>query len=98
MRRRILQAVMHEGSDNAGEWDSVPFSLFLSGGSVIVGSDRRREESVEELAKLITAGAWGLVALTLAAGIPFAWRKVLAYIEAKTQLSLADAVRRMLDE
>jgi|GEM_PF-586141 len=55
-------------------------------------------ESVEALAKLITAGAWGLVALTLAAGIPFAWRKVLAYIEAKTQLSLAEAVRRMLDE
>lgn len=36
---------------------------------------------MEALAKLITAGAWGLVALTLAAGIPFAWRKVLAYIE-----------------
>jgi len=58
----------------------------------------KREEFVEELAELITAGAWGLVALTLAAGIPFAWRKVLAYIEAKTQLSLAEAVRRMLDE
>ena len=53
---------------------------------------------MEEVAKLITAGAWGLVALTLAAGIPFAWRKVLAYVEAKTQLSLAEAVRRMLDE
>jgi hypothetical protein len=53
---------------------------------------------VEDIAKLITAGAWGLVALTLAAGIPFAWRKALAYIEAKTQLSLAEAVRRMLDE
>ena len=58
----------------------------------------KREEFVEELAKLITAGAWGLVAVTLATGIPFAWRKVLAYIEAKTQLSLAEAVRRMLDE
>ncbi|MBE0635226.1 hypothetical protein IH601_04455 [Candidatus Bipolaricaulota bacterium] len=53
---------------------------------------------VEDLARLITAGAWGLVALTLAAGIPFVWRKILAYIEAKTQLSLAEAVRRMLDE
>ena len=65
---------------------------------VIVRRQRKREEFVEELAKLITAGAWGLVALTLAVGIPFAWRKVLAYIEAKTQLSLAEAVRRMLDE
>ncbi len=53
---------------------------------------------MSELAQLITAGAWGLVALSLAAGIPFAWRKVLAYIEAKTQLQLAEAVRRMLDE
>lgn len=53
---------------------------------------------MEDIAKLISAGCWGLVALTLAAGIPFAWRKVLAYIEAKTQLSLAEAVRRMLDE
>ncbi|MBE0636036.1 hypothetical protein IH601_08575 [Candidatus Bipolaricaulota bacterium] len=53
---------------------------------------------MNDVARLITAGAWGLVALTLAAGIPFAWRKVLAYIEAKTQLQLAEAVRRMLDE
>jgi len=53
---------------------------------------------VNDLAHLITAGAWGLVALMLAAGIPFAWRKVLAYIEARTQLQLAEAVRRMLDE
>ena len=53
---------------------------------------------MDELAHLITAGAWALVALMLAAGIPFAWRKVLAYIEAKTQLQLAEAVRRMLDE
>ena len=53
---------------------------------------------VNELAHLITAVAWGLVALSLAAGIPFAWRKVLAYIEAKTQLQLAEAVRRMLDD
>ena len=53
---------------------------------------------MDELAHLITAGAWGLVALMLAAGIPFAWRKVLAYIEARTQLQLAEAVRRMLDE
>lgn len=53
---------------------------------------------MNELAHLITAGAWGLVALALAAGIPFAWRKILAYIEAKTQLQLAEAVRRMLDE
>jgi hypothetical protein len=51
---------------------------------------------VNELAHLITAAAWGLVALAIAAGIPFAWRKVLAYIEAKTQLQLAEAVRRML--
>ncbi len=53
---------------------------------------------MEEIATLIVAGAWGLVGLTLAAGIPFAWRKILAYIDAKTQLSLAEAVRRMLDE
>jgi hypothetical protein len=53
---------------------------------------------VEEIATLIVAGAWGLVGLMLAAGIPFAWKKILAYIDAKTQLSLAEAVRRMLDE
>jgi hypothetical protein len=53
---------------------------------------------VADIAKLVSASAWGLVALMLAAGIPFAWRKVLAYLEAKTQLSLAEAVRRMLDE
>lgn len=53
---------------------------------------------MNELAHLITASAWALVALALAAGIPFAWRKVLAYIEARTQLHLAEAVRRMLDE
>lgn len=53
---------------------------------------------MDDIARLITAGAWGLVALTLAAGIPFAWRKILAYIESKTQLHLAEAVRRMLDE
>lgn len=53
---------------------------------------------MNEVAHLITAAAWGLVALALAAGIPFAWRKILAYIEAKTQLQLAEAVRRMLDE
>ena len=57
-----------------------------------------RGDYMNELAHLITAGAWGLVALMLAAGIPFAWRKVLAYIEARTQLQLAEAVRRMLDE
>jgi len=62
------------------------------------GTIQERGNHVSELAQLITAGAWGLVALSLAAGIPFAWRKVLAYIEAKTQLQLAEAVRRMLDE
>ena len=70
-----------------------------NGLDVIVNlASTRGRTLVNEVAHLITAAAWGLVALALAAGIPFAWRKVLAYIEAKTQLQLAEAVRRMLDE
>jgi len=53
---------------------------------------------VEGIARLITASAWGLVALMLAIGIPFAWRKLLAWLDARTQVALAEAVRRMLDE
>lgn len=53
---------------------------------------------MEEIAKLISASAWALVALMLAAGIPFAWRRVLAWIDAKSQVAMAEAVRRMIEE
>jgi hypothetical protein len=53
---------------------------------------------MEGIAKLISASAWALVALMLAAGIPFAWRKVLAWIDAKSQVAMAEAVRRMIEE
>lgn len=53
---------------------------------------------MEGIAKLISASAWGLVAVMLAAGIPFAWRKILAWLDAKSQVAMADAVRRMIDE
>ena len=51
-----------------------------------------------DIAKLISASAWGLVALMLAAGIPFAWRKLIAWLDARTQVALAEAVRRMIEE
>jgi hypothetical protein len=54
--------------------------------------------NMEGIAKLISASAWALVALTLAAGIPFAWRRVLAWIDAKSQVAMAEAVRRMIEE
>jgi len=54
--------------------------------------------AMEGIAQLISASAWGLVALMLAAGIPFAWRKILAWIDAKSQAAMADAVRKMIDE
>lgn len=53
---------------------------------------------MEGIARLISASAWALVAVVLAAGIPFAWRKVLAWIDAKSQVAMAEAVRRMMDE
>lgn len=53
---------------------------------------------MEDIAKLISASAWGLVALMLAAGIPFAWRKLIAWLDARTQVALAEAVRRMIEE
>jgi hypothetical protein len=53
---------------------------------------------MEGIAKLISASAWGLVAVMLAAGIPFAWRKVLALLDAKSQAAMAEAVRRMIEE
>jgi hypothetical protein len=53
---------------------------------------------MESIAKLISASAWGLVALALAAGIPFAWRKLIAWLDARTQVALAEAVRRMIEE
>jgi hypothetical protein len=53
---------------------------------------------MEGIARLISASAWALVALMLAAGIPFAWRKVLAWIDAKSQVAMAEAVRRMIEE
>jgi hypothetical protein len=53
---------------------------------------------MEGIARLISASAWALVALMLAAGIPFAWRRVLAWIDAKSQAAMADAVRKMIDE
>ena len=53
---------------------------------------------MEGIAKLISASAWALVALMLAAGIPFAWRRVLAWIDAKSQVAMAEAVRRMIEE
>jgi len=53
---------------------------------------------MESIAKLITSCCWGLVALALAAGIPFAWRKLIAWLDARTQVALAEAVRRMIEE
>lgn len=53
---------------------------------------------MDGVARLISACAWGLVALSLAAGIPFAWRKLLAWLDAKSQVAMAEAVRRMIDE
>jgi hypothetical protein len=53
---------------------------------------------MEDIAKLISASAWGLVALMLAAGIPFVWRKLIAWLDARTQVALAEAVRRMIEE
>ena len=53
---------------------------------------------MEGIARLISASAWGLVALMLAAGIPFAWRKLIAWLDARTQVALAEAVRRMIEE
>jgi hypothetical protein len=53
---------------------------------------------MEGIAKLIAASAWALVALMLAAGIPFAWRKLIAWLDARTQVALAEAVRRMIEE
>jgi len=55
-------------------------------------------EYMEGIAKLISASTWGLVAVALAAGIPFAWRKLLAWLDARTQVALAEAVRRMIEE
>ncbi|MCX6091338.1 MAG: hypothetical protein NTX23_00500, partial [Candidatus Bipolaricaulota bacterium] len=57
-----------------------------------------RVGDMEGIAKLISASAWALVALMLAAGIPFAWRRVLAWIDAKSQVAMAEAVRRMIEE
>jgi threonine/homoserine/homoserine lactone efflux protein len=53
---------------------------------------------MDGIAKLISASAWALVALMLAGGIPFAWRKLLAWLDAKSQAAMADAVRKMIDE
>ena len=53
---------------------------------------------MEGIARLISASAWGLVALMLAVGIPFAWRKLIAWLDARTQVALAEAVRRMIEE
>jgi hypothetical protein len=53
---------------------------------------------MEGIAELVTASAWALVALMLAAGIPFAWRKVIALLDARAQVALAEAVRRMIEE
>ncbi|MGB2983274.1 MAG: hypothetical protein WBC63_05365 [Candidatus Bipolaricaulia bacterium] len=53
---------------------------------------------MEGIAKLISASAWALVALALAAGIPFVWRKLIAWLDARTQVALAEAVRRMIEE
>jgi len=60
--------------------------------SILSGDD------MEGIAKLILACSWGLVGLTLAAGIPFAWRKLIALLDARTQVALAEAVRRMIEE
>ncbi|MEN6369277.1 MAG: hypothetical protein ABFD77_06215 [Thermotogota bacterium] len=53
---------------------------------------------MEGIARLVSASAWGLVAVMLAAGIPFAWRKVLAWLDAKSQVAMAEAVRKMIDK
>jgi hypothetical protein len=55
-------------------------------------------DDMGDIAKLISASAWGLVAVMLAAGIPFAWRKLIAWLDARTQVALAEAVRRMIEE
>ena len=51
-----------------------------------------------EIASLITASAWGLLALVIAAGVPFFWRKLIAWLDAKAQVSMAEAVRRMIED
>ena len=53
---------------------------------------------MEGIARMITACSWGLVALVIAAGVPAAWRKVIALLDARTQVALAEAVRRMIEE
>ena len=53
---------------------------------------------MEGIARLISASAWALVALMLAAGIPFVWCKLIAWLDARTQVALAEAVRRMIEE
>jgi len=53
---------------------------------------------MEGIARLISASSWALVALMLAAGIPFAWRKLIGWLDARTQVALAQAVRRMIEE
>ena len=53
---------------------------------------------MEGIARLISASAWALVALMLAIGIPFAWRTLIAWLDARTQVALAEAVRRMIEE
>jgi hypothetical protein len=58
-----------------------------------IGGDR-----MEGIARLISASAWALVALMLAAGIPFVCRKLIAWLDARTQVALAEAVRRMIEE
>jgi hypothetical protein len=55
-------------------------------------------DEMEGMAKLISASAWALVALMLAVGIPFAWRKLIALLDARAQVALAEAVRRMIEE
>jgi len=53
---------------------------------------------MEGIARLISASAWALLALVIAAGVPFFWRKLLAWLDAKAQVSMAEAVRRMIEE
>ena len=38
------------------------------------------------------------VTLMLSAGIPFVWRKLIAWLDARTQVALAEAVRRMIEQ
>ena len=68
-------------------------SILAQQGSISLGG-----EDMEGIARLISASAWALVALVLAAGIPFAWRKLIAWLDARTQVALAEAVRRMIEE